>query len=261
MTEAPKKAIGPTPGAEAPANILRKTRVFDGFLKVDELVIAATAPDGTPGPEQTRLILERGDSVGVLIYNTDNQSVVFVEQVKAGAIEKGRSRGLIAETAAGMIEPPETPLEAAKREVREETGFVLGDLQPICTFFSSPGGSSERVHLFLAHVKNDDRKELGGGNPAEGEDIRVVEQPLDELFLRLDARELEDPKLIIAAQYLRSLRQPKAAAPTPLDPGTILYRLENSSKTLGIKTGHIRHVSGVDVWVNSENTDLVMDRR
>ena len=86
-----------------------------------------------------------------------------------------------------------------------------------------------------------------------------------------DANELIDSKLLIA--YLlfckrRSVDQENIAAadkPTKKSPKappeTIRYRLvDDPGRTIGIKTGDILDVNDVDVWVNSENTDMEMDR-
>jgi len=53
------------------------------------------------------------------------------------------------ELPAGIIDPGETPEEAAARELAEE-GRVRGDLQEITSFYSSPGFTDERIHLFEA---------------------------------------------------------------------------------------------------------------
>jgi len=54
------------------------------------------------------------------------------------------------ELPAGLIDPGETPLEAANRELREETQ-LCGRLEPLTRVFVSPGFTDEEVHLFVAH--------------------------------------------------------------------------------------------------------------
>jgi ADP-ribose pyrophosphatase len=53
------------------------------------------------------------------------------------------------EIPAGLIEPGEDPLEAARRELAEETGLT-GDLTHLFSFFVSPGFTDEKTHVFLA---------------------------------------------------------------------------------------------------------------
>jgi ADP-ribose pyrophosphatase len=100
-----------------------------------------------------------------------------------------------------MIEPDETPSETAIREALEETGYRITAPELIGSFFPSPGGSSERIFLHFAEVRDADRVGPGGGG--EGEDVRVVLLPAAELFERLDSGLIDDAKLIIAANWLR----------------------------------------------------------
>ncbi|MGO9700939.1 MAG: NUDIX domain-containing protein [Xanthobacteraceae bacterium] len=130
------------------AVIKRRRRVFDDFSKIDELLIAHQQIDGTMSAAQKRLVFERGDSVAVLLFHVERNSVLLVEQFKAPVLI-GRRRddetstdGWIVETVAGMIDGDEPPEAAALRETFEETGGQIGTLQPIGKFFSSPGGTS-----------------------------------------------------------------------------------------------------------------------
>ena len=82
-----------------------------------------------------------------------------------------------------MMDVNETPEAAAIRETFEETGYQIRQLQPIGRFFSSPGGTSERVFLYFAEVGDADRTGQGGG--IDSEDIKIVEMAIDDLFDRL----------------------------------------------------------------------------
>ena len=71
----------------------------------------------------------------------------------------------------------------------------------ICKFFSSPGGTSERIFLYFSEVSEADRMGEGGG--LAGEDVRVVRRSAHELFAQLEMRQIEDPKLAIGAYWLQ----------------------------------------------------------
>jgi nudix-type nucleoside diphosphatase (YffH/AdpP family) len=194
------------------AVIHRQRRVFDGFFKIDELLVAHEQIDGTMSAAQRRLVFERGDSAAVLLFNVERQSVVLVEQFKAPALE-GRRRddrsttdGWIIETIAGMVGADETPEAAAIRETFEETGFQVRQLQLIGRFFVSPGGTSERIFLYFAEVSDADRTGKGGG--IDDEDIRIVQMTIDELFDRLARGLIEDAKLLVAAYWLQARPRP-----------------------------------------------------
>lgn len=189
------------------AEIHKQTRLFDDFFKVDEVIVSHEQKDGTISPEQRRLVFERGDAVAVLLFNPDTRTVILVEQFKVPSLlarrrdEPATADGWITETIAGMIDAGETPEQAAIRETREETGYLLSEPRLISRFFSSPGGTSERIFLYFAEVRGSDRLGEGGGLP--GEDVTVLEIPAVDLLARLKEGALEDPKLIIGAYWLK----------------------------------------------------------
>ncbi len=248
-------------GSDPKVVVRSRRRVFDGFFKLDEVRFSHRQYDGTMSADKTSLVFERGDAVAVLVFNRDTGHVVLVEQFKVPVLDKSPSGGWITEVAAGMLKPGETPVEAAIRETREETGFQITDPEHIATFFSSPGGSSERIFLYYAVVQEADRVAPGGGNRAEGEDIRTIEITPAEVFEQLAAKTIEDPKLVIAAYHLKDRLKIEPVKPKPLPTGTVRFRhASGKGPIIGIKTGPILTVRGVDIWVNSENTDMMMDR-
>jgi ADP-ribose pyrophosphatase len=272
------------------AVIQRQRRIFDDFFQIEEFVVSHEQVDGTMSADQRRLVFERGDAVAVLLLNLDSRSVVLVEQFKIAALV-GRRRddpstldGWIVETVAGIIEPNETPETAVIREAREETGYRIRNPKLISQFFSSPGGTSERLFLYFAEVRESDKFGAGGG--IGDEDVRIVQLTLADLFDRLAKGVFEDPKLLIAAYWLldqlkssddrkrvveaywdRSAPSthapvsPPASGQQPLSLSTVRYAIKNRNGFLvGYKTGAIDRITDVSVWVNSENTDMMMDR-
>ena len=236
-------------------------RLLDDFFKVDEVKVSHERHDGDMSPDERRLIFERGDAAAVLLYNEETHMVVMVNQFKVPSLV-GRRRdnplttdGWVTETVAGMIEKSETPEDAVIRETLEETGYKIRDPELICRFFSSPGGTSERIFLYFAKITDADKISKGGG--VDGEDIKVVTKSANELFNELAKKQIDDPKLVIAAYWLQDYirRTP------PLDPRTHKFALTGKPNLIvGYKTGSLEEIRGVDIWVNSENTDMMMDR-
>ena len=191
------------------ADIQGQRRLFDQFFKIDEVIVRHERFDGTMSPAERKLVFERGDAAAILLFNTDRQVVILAEQFRAPVLigrrrkEPGTSDGWTTEAIAGMIDPGETPEAAIIREAMEEVGYVIRAPQLISTYFCSPGGSSERVFLYFAEVRDADRAGKGGGVDVD-EDIKVIELPLPELFSRLAAAAFDDPKLIIAAFWLQA---------------------------------------------------------
>ena len=118
---------------------LDSVRIYQGRvvgLRVDTVRL----PHG--GTSQ-REIVEHGAAV-VLVPIDPQGRVLMVRQYR-----KPIERSLL-ELPAGGIDPGESPEEAARRELQEETGFLPGVLEPLGGFYSAPGFCEEYLHLFLA---------------------------------------------------------------------------------------------------------------
>ncbi len=247
-----------------------RRRLLDEFFKVDELTVSYEQFNGKMSAARPLLVFERGDAVAALLYDPERRKVITVNQFRIATRDKGQRRGWLVETVAGMIPEDEhgrqieTPLQCLIREVNEETGYQLTQATHISTFFSSPGGSSELIHLYFAEVRTTQKLEEGGGVKADGEDIEITEYDIDEFFKKLTAGEFDDPKLIISGQWFMAQRGILRA--TFNDDVSLMqeYKVGGSHGkepfVLGIKIGNIRAIKDVDVWVNSENTDMDMDR-
>jgi nudix-type nucleoside diphosphatase (YffH/AdpP family) len=175
--------------------------IFDDVFKVEEAYLRYERYDGTMGSTVRRINLERGDSVAAIIVDRSRKSIYLTEQFRYPTFANGA--GWIIEVAAGTVEPGEDNETAITREVLEELGFVVEAVNFVARFYLSPGGSSERIHLFCAVVSASQRRTRGGGLVAEGEDILVLEWPVEEFFAKLDQQELTDAKTIIAAYWLK----------------------------------------------------------
>lgn len=241
-------------------NIIEKRRLLDDFFKVDEVRLTHERFDGSMSEEQRRLVFERGDAAAGLLVDPDRRKVILINQFRLPTRDKIAGGGWILETAAGMIRDGETPEACLIREVYEETGYQLTKADPVATFYASPGGSTERIFLYCADIRRTDKTGAGGGTPRDGEDIELVEIDLEDFFARLAAREFADAKIIIAGQWLRDRRAKMPADADPDKSRTYSFSLDGNDKIIGIKTGNILAVHDVEVWANSENTDMMMDR-
>jgi ADP-ribose pyrophosphatase len=126
-------------------------------------------------------IVEHGDAVAIVPVRDGQVTLVRQQRVAAG--------GKVLELPAGILEDGESPLESARRELREETGLHGGEWVEVATFFSSPGFTDERIHLFIATGL-----EQGEASPEESEDLELVRVPLAELPSLIE--EVEDAKTL-----------------------------------------------------------------
>jgi ADP-ribose pyrophosphatase len=140
---------------------------------------------------QDRDVVEHGPAVAVVAVSGDCVTLVRQERVPAG--------GKVLELPAGMLEEGEPPLSAAQRELREETGLHGGEWVEAATFFTSPGYTDEKMHLFIATSL-----EEGDAEPDAGEELDVVRVPLDELPSLLD--DIDDAKTLVGLLLLLRYR-------------------------------------------------------
>jgi ADP-ribose pyrophosphatase len=106
------------------------------------------------------------------------------------------------EIPAGMLEDSEVAEACARRETLKETGHEIEALTPIATVYSSPGGSSERIHIFYGRIALRKDAPDTAGVAHEGEDIRILRVPVDTALASLRVGEIQDSKTVIALQWL-----------------------------------------------------------
>jgi ADP-ribose pyrophosphatase len=183
---------------------------YAGFFRLIRYGLQFERHDGTMSRPIAREVFARGDAVMVIPYDPVRQEVLLVEQFRAGAYANAArtAHPWLLEFPAGMIEPGQSPEEAARREVSEETGLVVGDgagaLQQLYSYFTSPGGCSERITLFVAHVSLADFDTLPHrGNHHEDEDIKVHRVPVAELNRLIEAGQIADASTLLGVAALQ----------------------------------------------------------
>ena len=174
--------------------------IFSGWSRF--LVLDIALGDGRPAKRQLE---DHGEAAAVLPYDAERRVALLVVQPRLAPLYKGMD-ALLLEAAAGIIDPGETPTDAALREAFEEAGVRLIALEPVAWAWSIPSVSSERIHLYLAPYRAEDRISDGGGLAEEGEEIEVVEMPLKAILAKADAGELTDMKTLILVWALARRR-------------------------------------------------------
>lgn len=185
-------------------DIESRRQLFDGFFRLEEVVLRHQRFDGSMSAPMSRLNLERGDGTAILLHDPERRVVTLVRQFRYPTWEKGP--GWTVELVAGVIEPGRDPEEVARAEAREEAGYDIGALESLGIFYLTPGGSSERIFLFYAAVNPRMRVAEGGGLTREGEDIEIVEMSEDDVWRALDDHDIIDAKTLVGLQWLRQRR-------------------------------------------------------
>ncbi|MBU0806821.1 NUDIX domain-containing protein [Pseudomonas spirodelae] len=186
--------------AQDDVQVIDRAACFSGFYKLDRLRLRHRQFAGEMGPELSRELFVRHDAVCVLPYDPQRDCVVLIEQFRIGALDKSTNPWLL-ELVAGLIDKDEVPEEVARREALEEANLPLSALWPITQYYPSPGGSDERVHLFVGRC---DSAGAGGvhGLAEEGEDIRVHVWPLEDALDAVKDGRIDNAASIIALQWL-----------------------------------------------------------
>lgn len=146
-------------------------------------------------------IYYRPDAVAVLLFNAEQKKFLLTRQFRLATYLNGNDEGYLIEACAGLIDEGETPEQAGIREVNEELGYQIKDLTPIAAMYSSGGGITERVHLFIAPYTEDMQQGAGGGLPEEKEDISSIELNFDEAYEKLKQGVFNDAKTLILLQH------------------------------------------------------------
>ena len=148
---------------------------------------------------QTRETFDRGNAATLLPYHLAQRTVVLVRQFRYPAYVNGYD-DLMIEAAAGLLDN-ETPELRIRAEAEEETGYRLGDVRKVFEAFMSPGAVTEKMYFFVAEYSPSMRVGSGGGIAAEGEDIEVLELPIDQALAMIADGRIADAKTIMLLQY------------------------------------------------------------
>src|SRR5712675_1316511 len=148
---------------------------------------------------QHRESYDRGNGATLLPYNLGQRTVVLVRQFRYPAYVNGYD-DLLIEAAAGLLDnaSPEVRIRA---EAEEETGYRLGEIRKVFEAFMSPGAVTEKLHFFVAEYDPSMRIGDGGGIADEGEDIEVLELPIDQALAMIADGRIVDAKTIMLLQY------------------------------------------------------------
>ncbi|MBX3530019.1 MAG: NUDIX domain-containing protein [Rhizobiaceae bacterium] len=157
-------------------------------------------PDGS-WQSQRREAYDRGNGATILLYNRERGTVILTRQFRLPAF-LGGDPGWLVETPAGLLDD-DTPGEAIRREVEEETGYRIAGAQPVLDIFMSPGSVTERLHFFVAEYDPAERPGQGGGAEGEHENIEVLEVGFAEALAMVGRGEIRDAKTVLLLYHAR----------------------------------------------------------
>jgi nudix-type nucleoside diphosphatase (YffH/AdpP family) len=153
--------------------------------------------DGT-WQSQQRESYDIGDAAAALPMDRTHGTVLLIRQFRWPVFESG-GRELLVEAVAGKLDGDD-PQTCITREAMEEAGVTISNLRLVSHCFVSPGAVKERLSLFLADYDSGAPRAAGGGHAEEGEDIEVLEMPLDDALAMIANGKIIDIKTIALLQ-------------------------------------------------------------
>jgi GDP-mannose pyrophosphatase NudK len=157
--------------------------------------------DGTR-QEKTSEVYHMGNAVTVLLYNSQQKTVVLTKQFRLPSYLNGNKTGMLIEACAGKI-GNESPEESVKREIEEETGYKVPVVKKIFEAYTSPGTITELLYFFVAEYNPSMKVSEGGGLKEEKEDVEVIELPFARTMQMISNGEITDAKTIMLLLYAK----------------------------------------------------------
>ncbi|WP_268800410.1 NUDIX hydrolase [Pseudomonas huanghezhanensis] len=192
--------------------ILKRQILSDNWFILQKVEFELLRRDGS-WQTLAREVYDRGNGATIGLYNLANRTVILIRQFRMPAFVNGHD-GYLIEAAAGLLDNA-GPEERIRMEAEEETGYRVKSVRKVYEAFMSPGSVTERLHFFVGEYHAQDRVNAGGGLEQEGEDIEVLELPVDVAIEMVEDGRIMDGKTIILLQYLQRLMPPSPALTPP----------------------------------------------
>jgi len=192
---------------------LRELRVLsDNHYTLRRAEFDYRRSDGRWHDHQQRESYDIGDAAAVLPVDRGRGMVLLIRQFRWPVFEWGHKE-LMIEAIAGKLDGDDPPTCIVK-EAMEEGGVTIANPRLVTHCFVSGGAVKERVSMFLADYDSTARRAAGGGHEHEGEDIEVLEVPLDEAMAMIADGRIIDAKtvLLLQAAKLERLAHPSTSS-------------------------------------------------
>lgn len=126
----------------------------------------------------SREAYDRGNGATILLYSRARQTVMLARQFRLPTLLNGNPDGMLIEACAGLLDQGDA-LTCIRKETEEETGGRIDNVRKVFEAFMSPSLVTERLCFFVGEYFDGDKVSAGGGVEEDGEEIEVLELPLD----------------------------------------------------------------------------------
>lgn len=180
--------------------LISKRNLYKGFFELVEYRFRHRLFNGEWSGEIRREVFERGNAGVVLPYDPIRDEIVLIEQIRIPAVESSKTPWLL-EAVAGMVEPGESTEDVVRREAIEEAGLTLKRCDKMLSYLSSPGGTTERMDVYVGEVDSSQAEGIHG-LASENEDIRVHVVSREQGYRWVESGVIDNAATVIAIQWL-----------------------------------------------------------
>ncbi len=186
-------------------DVLSDEKVYNGFFKMFKLRLKHKTFAGEWSAEISRELFHRGEAAAAILYDPGHDTIGLIEQFRIGALSSEFGPWCL-EVVAGMMEEGEQADDLIRRELEEEAGIKGAELRHIASYYSTPGGCSEKIHLYCALC---DLQGKGGlfGLDHENEDIRFAVSPAETVLNGMYHSRANNAATLLGLQWVQIHRQ------------------------------------------------------
>ncbi len=171
----------------------------DNWYTLNKITFEYEKEDGS-WETQIREAYDRGNGAAILLYNSNKGNVVLTRQFRMPTYVNGNEDGMMIEVCAGLLDG-DHPEDCIKKEVEEETGYKIENVQKVFEAYMSPGSVTEILHFFIGEYTEDMKIGEGGGAEEESENIEVLEMDFKKALDMIQTGKIRDSKTIMLLQY------------------------------------------------------------
>ena len=177
-----------------------KTEVLsDNWYVLKKVTYKYTRKNGVT-EVHSREAYDRGNGATILLYNKEKQSVILTRQFRMPTFINCNPDGMLIEACAGLLDKDD-PEDCILREVQEETGYKISNVQKIFEVYMSPGSVTEILYFFIG--KYDENMKIDNGGGIEDEEIEVMEVNIEKALEMVYSGHIKDAKTIILLQHIK----------------------------------------------------------
>lgn len=151
---------------------------------------------------QSREAYDRGNGAVILLYHSQNKTVILTRQFRMPTYVNGNETGMLIEACAGLLDKDNAE-DCIRRETEEETGYRVSSVRKVFEAYMSPGSVTEILYFFVAEYEATMKVNEGGGAAHEQENIEVLELPFEQALNMIKTGEIRDGKTIMLLQYAK----------------------------------------------------------